>query len=212
MRIPKNMTEAEVVEAINRATAALAQAYKFGYHSAQDIRQEGWIIALEVLEKEVYDCKRPLYNFLVTHLRNRLSNNKRKQFHRNDPPCTLCHEFYYRGDRNCCAAAQKAGSTHCLKYAQWRERNSAKQNLMNMLGLSLLDVDSEAFASTDDSGLCNLETSEVLDILDEELTLSERKLLLKVRAGEVIPSDKMCELRSTIKTILTSRGVYDKDV
>ena len=75
LHIPSNMTEEEVIETIERVATRLCRKFRFGYHEVDDIKQQASLFAWEGLEK--YDEKRPLENFLWTHVRNRLYNFKR---------------------------------------------------------------------------------------------------------------------------------------
>jgi DNA-directed RNA polymerase specialized sigma24 family protein len=78
MKIPKGMTEKEVLEIINKVASRYAHKFRFGYFEADDIRQEAVIIAMEALER--YEEGRPLENFLAVHVKNRLNNFKRDKY------------------------------------------------------------------------------------------------------------------------------------
>ena len=85
------ITEQELLDTIDIITKKLAYKFKFGYHQIEDMKQQISIFALEGLEN--YDNKRPLENFLWTHVRNRLFNFKRDNYQRPDKPCKTC-PFY----------------------------------------------------------------------------------------------------------------------
>ena len=82
------MTEEEVLETIEKIANKLCYKFKFGYHGVEDMKQQATLFALEGLDS--YDEKRPLENFLWTHVRNRLFNYKRDNFERPDKPCFSC--------------------------------------------------------------------------------------------------------------------------
>tara|TARA_B100001113_G_scaffold165997_1_gene135809 strand:- start:1460 stop:1978 length:519 start_codon:yes stop_codon:yes gene_type:complete len=82
MKTPKNMSEQEVVDTITKVARHLAPKYVFASYDIEDIFQEAFIIGIEGLEK--YDEKRPLSNFLFTHISNRLKNFKRNNYYRLD--------------------------------------------------------------------------------------------------------------------------------
>ena len=63
MKIPRGMTEEQVIATINKVAARYAHKFKFGYYEAEDIKQEAFIIAMEALDR--YDETRPLENFLA---------------------------------------------------------------------------------------------------------------------------------------------------
>ena len=72
MKIPKNMTESEVIDKINLVVNRIAPKYTFAGYETDDIKQEAFMICMDALER--YDQKRPLENFLSVHLSNRLKN------------------------------------------------------------------------------------------------------------------------------------------
>ena len=80
MKIPKGMTESEVLEIINKICDRYAYKFKFGYFEPEDIRQEAFIIAVDALDR--YEEGRPLENFLAVHVKNRLNNFKRDKYYR----------------------------------------------------------------------------------------------------------------------------------
>ncbi len=79
MKIPKNMTEQEVVDQINIVVNRISARYTFHGYEVDDIKQEAFIICMDALDR--YDQKRPLENFLSVHLSNRLKNFVRDNFY-----------------------------------------------------------------------------------------------------------------------------------
>lgn len=82
MKIPKNMTEEQVITTISRISSRLANKYTFPNYDSEDIEQEAFIIGMEAMNR--YDENRPLENFLSVHIKNRLSNFKRDNYYRPD--------------------------------------------------------------------------------------------------------------------------------
>ena len=82
MRIPSNMSEQEVVDTITKVSERLSNKYTFAFYTAEDIRQEAFILGMEALER--YDEGKPLENFLFVHIGNRLKNFKRDNYFRHD--------------------------------------------------------------------------------------------------------------------------------
>jgi DNA-directed RNA polymerase specialized sigma24 family protein len=78
MKVPKNMTEQQVLDQITIVVDRIAPKYTFSGYEVNDIKQEAFIMCLEALER--YDSKRPLENFLSVHLSNRLKNFVRDNF------------------------------------------------------------------------------------------------------------------------------------
>lgn len=126
MNIPKNMTEAEVLMAIEEAVRVVlpGKIHVPGY-AQDDLAQEMRLYALQALEK--YDPRpdqqgkptRPLLNFLVVHCRYRTLNLRRKLFRRADSPCRRCHAGTPCGE----------DGRVCRKYAVWAARNDRKASL-----------------------------------------------------------------------------------
>lgn len=70
----------EILETIQLVIQKLAPKYIFGSFEKEDIEQEAFIICVEILEK--WDGSRPLENFLMVSLNNRLKNFKRNNYYR----------------------------------------------------------------------------------------------------------------------------------
>lgn len=82
MKIPKNMTEQQVIDQINIVVNRLSAKYTFHGYEIEDIKQEAFIICMDALER--YDENRPLENFLSVHLSNRLKNFIRDNYYTKD--------------------------------------------------------------------------------------------------------------------------------
>jgi predicted PilT family ATPase len=72
MKIPTNMTEAEVMKEIATVIDRISHKYTFYGYEVDDIKQEAFIMCVDAMER--YDPSRPLENFLSVHLSNRLKN------------------------------------------------------------------------------------------------------------------------------------------
>ena len=72
MNVPKDMTEQQVIDQIEKVCNRIAPRYTFYGYTADDIKQESFIICMEALNR--YDGIRPLENFLSVNLSNRLKN------------------------------------------------------------------------------------------------------------------------------------------
>lgn len=79
MKIPKNMTEQQVIDQINIVVNRISARYIFHGYELEDIKQEAFIICMDAMDR--YDQKRPLENFLAVHLSNRLKNFVRDNFY-----------------------------------------------------------------------------------------------------------------------------------
>lgn len=72
MKIPKGMTEQEVIDSIQIVVDRISPKYIFPGWDLLDIKQEAFIICMSALER--YQQGHPLENFLSVNLSNRLKN------------------------------------------------------------------------------------------------------------------------------------------
>jgi RNA polymerase sigma factor (sigma-70 family) len=106
MKIPKHMTEQQVVDQINIVVNRISARYTFHGYEVEDIKQEAFIICMDALDR--YDPSRPLENFLSVHLSNRLKNFVRDNFYTKDEeekkkilkPSSLSHEDFTPEEKN----------------------------------------------------------------------------------------------------------------
>ena len=192
MNYPHDLTEEQVMAAMNKAVALLAQTFSFGYFDSDDIRQEAYIFGLEALPR--YDPNRPLENFLYSHIRNRLINFKRDKYHRTDPRCKICAEHGKHPD----------GSV-CTKYAAWKKRNSSKQNLMRPLDIQNLSDENEKSVRHSHNIIDEATLTEARDLIDKNLSVELRSIYLRIKAGESVPKAKRVKLEIALRDLIYGR-------
>ena len=197
MIYPHNLTEQEVLAAMDKAIALLATTFMFGYYDSDDIRQEAYIFGLEALPR--YDPSRPLENFLYTHIKNRLINFKRDKYHRTDPPCKICAEHGKHPD----------GST-CQKYLAWKRRNASKQNLMRPQDIQTAD-DTDRSMKVNQSVVEDANIAECLELIDKNLDVELRSTYIRMKYGESVPKSKRLKVENAIKEILSGRKKTEQD-
>jgi RNA polymerase sigma factor (sigma-70 family) len=78
MKIPKGMTQQEIIDQITIVIDRIAPKYTFRDYDVEDIKQEAFMICMDALDR--YDSNRPLENFLSVHLSNRLKNFVRDNY------------------------------------------------------------------------------------------------------------------------------------
>ena len=197
MKKKKNqITENELLEAIDTITKKLAYKFKFGYHEIDDMKQQISVFALEGLKN--YDYERPLENFLWTHVRNRLFNFKRDKYQRPDKPCIGC-EFFdknYRNSDNQCTKFKDR--LNCDAYKNWQNRNNSKKNLMK---LSTIEELKDFLPNKKDTENDN-ENQEIIQKLYDNLSGLHREIFLRLVNGSKINKSDMDKLLSKIKEIL----------
>jgi hypothetical protein len=186
MRIPTGMTEDQVVEIINNVVNRLARKFVFGYFDVDEIKQYGRQFAIEAMPD--YDEKRPLENFLWTHVHNRLCNLKRNKYERLSKPCAKC-------------AARNDGSL-CDKCEKRQRVNSSKKNLMCAIGIDETCVDGETNMYTSGNVLEDIANREILSLIDTSLSVDSRPIFIKLKNGIKISKAERKQLLDEIKDII----------
>lgn len=185
MFIPPGHTEETVLAAIEKAVSRLAPAFSFGYFTPEDIKQEGYVLACEVLSAEKYNPSLRLDNFLFIHIRNRLSNLKRRVMRRNDPPC-----------KKCAAGEFCKPDGACKKYRQWLELNNSKSCLAGA------GVESASEGGSSDSPHVEAEIQEAKEKIDVHLPVELREDYLRMLAGERLSNARRSEVLEAVKEII----------
>lgn len=189
--------EVEIVRVMQKVARVLAPSYRFGYHSNEDMEQEGIQYALIVLESnDKYDINQPLENFLYTHIHNRLYNYKRKHYTRLEPPCSCCDPF-------------NPPAYPCQKWLDWKSRNSSKQNIMQPLDMSNISDESEHNMYQESEVIDNTIGSELRTLLDRELPVELRRDYLQMIDGKVIPKIRRDKVREAVLSITKEKGYLD---
>lgn len=184
MTLPSYINEDEFLKAVDDACNLLAKSFAFGYFGEDDMRQQAHVFALEASWNK-YDAKRPLANFLYSHIKNRFINFKRDKFHRNDPPCL-----------NCAAGITHEDGELCKKFISWRDRNASKRNLMKP------EEFEEYTKSTQNNEELVLHLKEVDEIIDLHLPVELRSIYLRLKSGDAVSRSKRELLLIAIRGII----------
>lgn len=193
MNIPNGYTEQEVLDDIKHVTTALAAHMQFGFHEMDDMAQDGVVFALEALEK--FDPTRSrLRTFLYTHVRRRFINMKRDQYSRLTPPCSQC---CFKKDEGCAEFQNKAD---CFKHAGWEKRNAKKRSLMGSFDAS--EVRNEETNATPPSQHSDVETAELVALVDAHLPVEMRADFCRMRDGVLVPKHRRDVIEEVILEII----------
>jgi DNA-directed RNA polymerase specialized sigma24 family protein len=207
-KTPKNkfhpkISEDEFVAVWEKISKKLGYKFKFGYHSHEDMKQQAAIFALEGLKN--YDNKRPLENFLWTHVRNRLFNYKRDNYQRPDKPCLTC-PFHKPNDpkypNDCSEFSTK---NDCELYSSWLNRNDNKKNIMKPIGLDNLNENQTETIS--DHLLLDISNKEIVNLINENISIKNRPTFLRLRGGSKVPKSELKKLITEIKKILQDHDI-----
>ena len=196
--------ENEFLRVIDIIAKKLAYKFKFGYHDFDDMKQQISIFALEGLKN--YDHKRPLENFLWTHVRNRLFNYKRDNYQRPDKPCLTCPLYDPHCKKSTSECEQYSNKEDCSLYENWLNRNNTKKNLMHLTTIDEIKDYANTFCS-DDNYLTNIITNnEIFNLIEQHLNGEYRTIYLKVRSGAKVIKADMDKLIVKLKEILQNHG------
>lgn len=200
MKQIEGMTQEQILNIIDDAVNKLAGKYSFGYYDIEDIKQEGRILGMACLED--YDNKRPLSNFIFCHIRNRLTNLIRDKFHRNDPPCKICHNAIEG------ATAHKDGKI-CEKYTKWKNLNNTKAGIVCPKDLQNIDDTCESNTRLPDDTGEAMSREELYSLIDLKLPSKYRADYLKMKEGLSVPKSRKDHIIKEIQSILMEHEVLD---
>jgi len=198
--LPNGVNTEEFLKALENISKRLANKFRFAYHSVDDMKQQAAIFALEGLEN--YDNKRPLENFLWTHVRNRLFNYKRNNYQRPDKPCHSCPFF----DKTCKVSlnqCEKYGNKHdCDLYASWAKRNEVKKNIIQP---SYIETSLHQSVQPTDFDL-SIQNQELIKFLDMRIQSEFRESYLKLKHGAKISKLELKKLQQHIFTLMEANN------
>jgi len=197
---PKTVDENEFIKIVDIIAKKLAYKFKFGYHDYDDMKQQISIFALEGLKN--YDHKRPLENFLWTHVRNRLFNYKRDNYQRPDKPCLSCPLYDPHCKKSTSGCTDYNNKNDCKLYDAWLRRNSAKKNLMYFSGIDEIKDYGNLFQSPEASA----DNNELLELFETHLNGEERSIYIKVKSGMKVSKADMDKLTIVLKEIVKNYG------
>jgi DNA-directed RNA polymerase specialized sigma24 family protein len=200
----KKVDETEFLNIVDIIAKKLAYKFKFGYHDFDDMKQQISIFALEGLKN--YDSKRPLENFLWTHVRNRLFNYKRDNYQRPDKPCLNCPLYDPHCKKSTSSCEEYSNKDDCALYSSWMNRNSTKKNLMHLTTIDEVKDYGNAFSSDESLLFNNIATNEILELCETYLTGEDRIIYLRVKGGAKVSKSDMDKLSIKLKQIISDHG------
>lgn len=196
------MSEQEFLQVLDNITKRLASKFRFGYHDIEDMKQQAAIFAIEGLKN--YDNKRPLENFLWTHVRNRLFNYKRNNYQRPDKPCLSCpfYDAQFRMSHNQCT--KFVNKNECELFDTWEKRNASKKNIMVPQNIENINEQNNQ-KNNDPSDF--IQNQEIVDYLDEHIVKPEyREIYLKLKNGGKVGATMLNKLKKHIYSLLEEKN------
>jgi len=203
----KKIDENYFLEVIDIITKKLAYKFKFGYHDIEDMKQQISIFAIEGLKN--YDHKRPLENFLWTHVRNRLFNYKRDNYQRPDKPCLTCPLYDPKLKESFSGCKQFNNKNDCDLYSSWSTRNVSKKNLMHLTTIDEVKNYGNAFSDNEDPLFQSISNNEIIDLLEQHLVDDYRIIYLKLKEGSKVSKADISKLTIKIQQIIKDKNNYE---
>lgn len=192
----KKIKEEDFLQAVENISKKLIYKFKFGYHEIEDMKQQAAIFALEGLEN--YDNKRPLENFLWTHVRNRLFNFKRDNYFRPDNVCVGCPFFDPKFKKSSNQCSKFSNKNDCSIYSQWSDRNAIKKNIMQPTNIEHSDTDLKSSNNIFDF----ISNNELLLIIEDKIHIKYRETYLRLKGGSKVSKQDLKKLQDHISEIL----------
>ena len=211
MKIPKGMTEQEVIDTINKVARGLSHKYRFGYHGVEDIQQDAWEFGIKGLDH--YDKKKgTLETFLWTHIRNQLYNQKRNKFER-PKPCKTCPFNAYDPDlqnssSGCTKYDDKMG---CDLYASWYKRNSCKKNIMTPITIENVQDEKEESMKLQDIIGDAIDFNYIVNTINDNIGIEYRANWIKLKNGIKLKRPDHVKLIGHIQQILEKHDIRDSE-
>lgn len=203
------MSEAEVLESIERVARGLAGKFKFGFNDLEDMKQYARMYALTGLDN--YDPSLgTLETFLWTHVRNRLFNLKRDNFERPDKPCLNCplkaYDPHCAQSRSECTAYEDKMA--CEPYAKWYNRNAAKRNVISPIELGNVRDEQEDNMKVFSDMADEIDTRHIMDLLDQKIPVHLRALWVRIKTGIQLNKADRDKIYPVIHDILRQEGIH----
>lgn len=176
MQIPAGLTEKRTVEIISEAARVIGPLYRFGYHSREDMIQQGIMEGVKVLNENKFQPKATAYEdsekmeralrvFMRVHIRNRLSNYRRK------------HSCRYYGNEE--INRNKYNIMHPAKIGEWAD--------------ILVEVENERDG---------VEARDLISFIRSRLDQDTLRDFLRVQNGVTIPSVRRNRLLAALREIM----------
>jgi hypothetical protein len=169
-----NINEQDFLTAIDNITKNLAYKFKFGYHDIDDMKQQITLFALEGIKN--YDHKRPLENFLWTHVRNRLFNYKRDNYQRPNKPCLTCPLYDPNLKQSTSGCSQFSNKNDCELYSKWSDRNNAKKNLAHFAPIEEVKDYGNLFHDITSDSSSSIAAQEIINLIEQSLNGTKRNI------------------------------------
>lgn len=194
-RLPKGITEAFILEQIERVVRRISPDFTFGSQTLEDIQQEVRMTCWKAVFSFV-GHKAALYQFFLVSSTRAMINLKRNNFSRSEPPCHKCVFFEPKAQHDCRAFAEK---TDCERWALFLKSNKTKSTLAD----PAIEAIFEQTIPEEDVVLDAVVVNELRHLIDTKLDVKLRTDYLKLVSGAYLPTYRKEKLVAALKEILT---------
>lgn len=184
MKIPRSLTEAQVLGVIEEIVTKLSKKLTFGFYDIEDIQQEGRIRAmttgLDTFDDERFtdeEMAKALERFLRIHVTTRMKNFMRDNMGRSEKPINP--------DR----------------VENWERINGRRRNIMRPV--SIHEISHEFPLPTVSTTVTEeIHHSHLMDIINKKLPIELRTDFLRMCDGVRVPKPRQSKVREAIAEII----------
>jgi DNA-directed RNA polymerase specialized sigma24 family protein len=192
---PDGVNEEQFLLALDKVVEVITNKVSVVGMDRDDLAQFVRLEAIGVVQK--FDPSRGrLGAFLYRGVYRRVLNHIRNTVRRTDPPCDRCASGDYCQE-----------GSPCRFHSKWVTRNNAKASAASPLGLDCIRDEHEERTRFTPAIEDDVATREILDLLDQRLTVQERQVLLRMRAGERVEAPKRRRVQNRVLEVLQEAGV-----
>lgn len=194
MKIPRSLTERQVLEVIEEIVTKLSPKLKFGFYDMEDIQQEGRIRAMTT-GLETFDDTRftdaemvkALERFLRIHVTTRMKNFMRDNMGRSEKPINP--------DR----------------VENWEKVNKRRRNIMRPASIHEISHEFHGFP-LQTSAVEEIHHTHLMDLINKNLPIELRTDFLRMCDGVRIPKPRQSKVREAIAEIIQlDEGLEDEE-
>lgn len=194
MKIPRSLTERQVLEVIEEIVTKLSPKLKFGFYDMEDIQQEGRIRAmttgLETFDDTRFtdaEMAKALERFLRIHVTTRMKNFMRDNMGRSEKPINP--------DR----------------VENWEKVNKRRRNIMRPASIHEISHEFHGFP-LQTSAVEEIHHTHLMDLINKNLPIELRTDFLRMCDGVRIPKPRQSKVREAIAEIIQlDEGLEDEE-
>ena len=175
----------EELHVVQKVIDNISRGYTFSSYEVDDIKQEAFLIAIKVLDEDVYDPeKSSLETFMYLILNNKLKTLIRDKVGK-VRECPIC-----------------LPEGRCEECNHRKQINKDRKNILRPISLDLINHDEQTSIHIEDDPLFHLELKEIKDLINSHLNIHLREDYLKMLDGLYIPYMRRKKVEEAILNIM----------